>query len=414
MKSLGGTPSLIAAIKPLRYVSSMFGLANFSAIEDKLHRRKRSAISWSLIWTCVWIVLLAASSYLQLSNYIFYSPPGTPIKVIILNTVYVISLNLTCFVSFCLCSAFRTHQIFEIIDKLELMTSTFMKTVDNTVTYGRTKILVLLEVTVVLVVNIFVDTAYAYFSCDHNLWNCLSAVTESFGCVCISLVIVQFVTVVLILRERCKYINCILSKVSEDALIYPMKMFQTCEAVESPGIETYILPPRSHGNRLSRKQVMQCRLFFAELKSVSRLICFYYGFPILLATFWIFTNIVNVLYIFFYYQSTGYYKDDYSKYAHVFDCIMWCVFCAMLMIIMALSCHLTMEEPNITMSHVQNLLLRQNLDDETIEELSKFSSQLSMTKIEITACGFFVLNLQFLYGFFGVTFAYFVIMFQIN
>jgi hypothetical protein len=414
MKILAGTTSLISAIKPLHYVSSIFGLASFSSVEGKLHKIKGSKIPCSFIWTCMWIVLYAASSYLQLSNYIFHSTPGTPIKIIILNIVYTISLNLTCLVSLCLCSVFRRHQIFEIIDKLELMTNTFMKTVDETITYRRTKILVLLEIIVVLVVNGFVDTAYLYISCDVTIWNCVTPVTESLGCVCISLMIVQFVTVVLILRDKCKYINRILIKASEDALKHPMTMFQTCESVELLCIETCILPPRPHRNRLSRNQVLECRLILAKLKSVSLLICSYYGFPILLATFWIFTNIVVVLYTCFYYRSTNYYNDDFSKYASTFECMMWCVYCAMLMTIMTLSCHLTSEEPNITMLHVQNLLLHQDLGEETIEELNKFSSQLSKTKIEITACGFFVLNLQFLYGFFGVTFAYFVIMFQLN
>jgi hypothetical protein len=66
------------------------------------------------------------------------------------------------------------------------------------------------------------------------------------------------------------------------------------------------------------------------------------------------------------------------------------------------------------MCHVQNALLHPNLGQDTIEELGKFCYQLSNMKTEITASGFFVLNLEFLYGFFGVTFAYFVIMFQLN
>lgn len=93
---------------------------------------------------------------------------------------------------------------------------------------------------------------------------------------------------------------------------------------------------------------------------------------------------------------------------------MWCVYCAMLVTMMALSCHLTSEEANITMFHVHNILLQPNLAQDTIAEFDKFSYQLSNMKNEITASGFFVLNLEFLYGFFGVTFAYFVIMFQLN
>jgi uncharacterized membrane protein len=151
-----------------------------------------------------------------------------------------------------------------------------------------------------------------------------------------------------------------------------------------------------------------------KLTAVSGLTGSYYGFPVLLATFWIFTNIVVVLYSLFYYVSTTNYKDEVNKYAFILDSVMWCVYCAMLITMMALSCHLTSEEANTTMFHVQNALLQSNLAQDTIEELEKFSHQLSNMKNEITASGFFVLNLEFLYGFFGVTFAYFVIMFQLN
>jgi hypothetical protein len=93
---------------------------------------------------------------------------------------------------------------------------------------------------------------------------------------------------------------------------------------------------------------------------------------------------------------------------------MWCVYCAMLVTMMALSCHLTSEEANMTTFHVHNILLQPNLAQDTIAEFDKFSYQLSNMKNEITASGFFVLNLEFLFGYIGVTFAYFVIMFQLN
>jgi hypothetical protein len=414
MKILAGTTSLMSAIKPLHYVSSIFGLTTFLPVQGKLHRRKHGKIPYSLIWTCIWIILYAASSYLQLSGYIFSSTPETPIKITTLDIVYTISLNLTCLISLCLCSVFRTHQISEIIDKLELLTSTFMTKLDETTTYRRTKIIILLEIIFVLGVNGYVDTMYVYNSCDLTIWNCVSPVMESLGCVCNSLIIVQFVTLVLILRDKCKYINDILMKSSEDALKHPVTMFQTREALEVLCIETRTLPTIPHRNQLTRNQVLDCRLILTKLKSVSRLICSYYGFPILLATFWLFINIITVLHSFVFYESESYNNDDFLKYTIMFDCIMWCIYCAMLMTLMTLACHLASEEPNITMFHVQNLLLSQTLRKETIEELSKFSSQLSKMKIEITACGFFVLNLQFLYGFFGVTVAYFVIMCQLN
>lgn len=412
MKILAENTSLISAIKPLHYVSSVFGLAYFSVLEGKQHRCK-STIPRSLIWTCMWIILYSASSYLQLSS---NSNSGNTTKITVLNTVQATSLNVTCIISLCMCSVFRRHQIFQIINELELMTNTFTKTVNVTTTYRKTKILVLLEIIFVLLVNGILAAIYIglYNSRDLTIWTGLSLVIELLGCVCVSLIIIQVATVVLVLRDKCKCINRFLMRASEDDLKHPMTMFQTCKAVEFLYVDTYILPSQLHRNRLSRNQVFECRLILAELKSVSRIICSFYGFPILLLSFWMFINIVTVLHSIFYYQSTFYDNDDYSGLINSFESMLWCVYCAMLMTLMTLSCHLASEEPNITMSHVQNLLLYQNLGKETIEELIKFYSQLSETNIEITASGFFVLNLQLLYEFFGTTFAYFVIMVQVN
>jgi hypothetical protein len=288
-----------------------------------------------------------------------------------------------------------------------------MKPVIKKIVKRIRKTIFLLEV-LILGVSCLVNALYVCRACDFTLWNCLPPILESLSCTCNSLLIAQFVILVLILREQFKYINESLVKYAEDALRLPMATFKTGRPREVLSIENCLLPSRQFRNRLTQIQVFNCRLIMTKLFSVSGLICSYYGFPVLLATFWIFTNIVVVLYSFFHDLSTTYYKDDLTKCVFILEYVMWCVYFVMLITMMALSCHLTSQEANITMLHVQNILVLPYLGQDTIAELDKFSHQLSNTKYEITASGFFVLNLQFLYGFFGVTLAYFVIMFQLN
>jgi hypothetical protein len=413
MKNVIGTTSLLPAVKPLNYVSTVFGLTSLSPAETKLQGRKNGTLVRLRIFSCMWIAVYVASGCIGLLNDIYYAKPGTPGKITILNVLYTISLYLTSVVSLCLCGVFRRHLISDIFDTTEGIINTFMKAVVKKIVRRTRKAIFLIEI-LIFVVSCFVNTVYVYRECDVTLWRCLPPILESLSCLCNSVLIAQFVTIVLILRQQYKYINEILVKSAEDALRLPMTTLQTGRPREVLSIENCLLPPRPPRNRLSQNQVFYCRLVMTKLFSVSGLTGSYYGFPVLLATFWIFTNIVAVLYSLFYYLSTKYYKDDFNKCVFILEDVMWCVFCAMMITMMALSCHLTSEEANTTMYHVQNILLQPNLGQDTIAELDKFSYQLSNMKNEITASGFFVLNLEFLYGFFGVTLAYFVIMFQLN
>lgn len=412
-KNVIGTSSLLQAIKPLNYVSTAFGFTSLPPVETQLQGRRCGTFVRLRVCSCMWIAVHVASSCVALLNDIHYAKPGTPGKIITVNVLYTISLYLTSVASLCLCGVFRRHLVSDIIDKLEVILNSFMKTAGKQIVKRTRKTVVLLQI-LILGFSSFVNALYIYNECDLNLQNCLPPVLETLSSLCNSLLIAQFVTFVLILREQYKYINEILLKPAEEALKLPVTMFQTGRPRQLLSIENCLLPTRPPRNRLTQNQVFNCRLMMTKLISVSGLTGSYYGFPILLATFWIFTTIVMVLYLLFYDLSTRYFKDDLNRYFYILESVMWCVYCVMLITIMALSCHLTSEEVNITMFHVQNTLLHPNLDQNTIAELDKFSYQLSSTKNEITVSGFFVLNLQFLYGFFGVTFAYFVIMFQLN
>jgi hypothetical protein len=174
-----------------------------------------------------------------------------------------------------------------------------MKAVGKKIVKRTRKTILLLEI-LTLGVSYFVNALYVYRECDLTFWNCLPPVLESISCVCNSLLIDQFVTLVLILSEQYKFIKEILVKSAEDALKLPMATFQTGRTMELLSIESCLLPSRPPRNRLTEYQVFNCRLIMTKLISVSGLTGSYYGFPILLATFWIFTDIVAVLYLLFY------------------------------------------------------------------------------------------------------------------
>jgi hypothetical protein len=325
MENVIGNTSLLPAIKPLNYVSTVFGLTSVSPVETKLQGKLSGKFVRLRIFSCMWIAIYVASSCVGLLKYIQYVQPGTPVKITILNVLYTISFYLTSVVSLCLCGVFRRQLISDITDRLEVIINTFMKAVIKKIVKRVTKTTFLLEV-LILGVSCFVNALYICSECDFTLWNCLPPILESLSCTCNSLLITQFVILVLILREQYKYINEILVKYAEDALRLPMVTFKTGRPQEVLSIENCLLPSRLSRNRLSQIQVFNCRLIMTKLISVPGLIGSYYGFPVLLATFWIFTNVVVVLYSFFYDISTRYYEDDLTKCVFILEYVMWCVY----------------------------------------------------------------------------------------
>jgi hypothetical protein len=77
-------------------------------------------------------------------------------------------------------------------------------------------------------------------------------------------------------------------------------------------------------------------------------------------------------------------------------------------------CHIVGSETEMTVFHIQKILLHRDLGKQTEDELKKFCSQVFHLKLEISACGLFKLNLPFLNNFMGKFLAYFIIMFQLN
>jgi hypothetical protein len=98
---------------------------------------------------------------------------------------------------------------------------------------------------------------------------------------------------------------------------------------------------------------------------------------------------------------------------YVIVAVLWSIFCAALLIIMAVSCSLAVNECNHSPIIVQNIMLRDDIDIEVTKELKKMFSQFKFMKIEFSACGMYKIDLSFLCGIFGATLSYLIIFLQL-
>jgi hypothetical protein len=101
-----------------------------------------------------------------------------------------------------------------------------------------------------------------------------------------------------------------------------------------------------------------------------------------------------------------------AEYMWTVGALIWCVWCVLFLLLIALSCQTATEECNKAQILVEKLMLRSGLGWETLNELRFLSLQLNNMKVSFTAGGFFTLDLSFVHSFVAVICTYLVILAQ--
>jgi hypothetical protein len=398
--------NLVSVMKPLYYLSKVFGLASFS-LYKKGGESRDTFLNSGAWFSCLWAVIYAVNLCLHI-NYVV-NDSEIPVKTIIAYTLYYLSLYLMNIISLCLCNIFNRHQIPKIIDKIEQIRNMFTTKLDKNVVYKRMRRFVLFETIVLLLCSSVMLIWSVYVTHNASILNRVLDTIEILGSISNSVMIIQFVSVVMFLWHTCKCISNevrICCDIIEDCYRY-----STIRPYPG-GVSVF----RKHNVKIADhlwNQIHGLRIAYSRLCTVTRNVSSYYGFPILLSISWLFTHIVTVLYSalfsFIYNSNTD---NALLRHSIFFLFLLYCIYCGILIIIITTSCHLVGNETDNCMLHVQKLLLQHGLGNEIDEELKQFCCQLNYLKLKFSACGLFTLNLQFLNSFFSTSFAYFVITFQ--
>lgn len=398
--------NLVSVMKPLYYLSKVLGLASFSL--NKRGGKSRDTFLHSGAWiSCSWTVICAVHLCLQINTIVHNTESS--LKIIIIHTLYYLSLYSMNITSLCVCNIFNRRQIAEIIEQIEQIRNIFITKVDTNVVYKRVGNFVLFETLVLLLINSVMLMTYAYFTQNSSVLTSYFAAFELLVSMSNSVMIIQFVNFVMLLRHTC---NCIGKEVG-----------LCCETIEDryrystirsyPGGVSVFRSPSVKIADYLWNQIHDLRIAYSKLRTVTSKVNSYYGFPILLSVSWLFMSIVLVLsstlLTFIYSSNTDSTFERYSNFCHS---IWHCIYCGILIIIVTMSCHLVGNETENIMIQVQKLLLKQDLGNEIEKELKQFCCQLNYLKFEFSACGLFTLNLQFLNSFLSMSLAYFVITFQ--
>jgi hypothetical protein len=130
-------------------------------------------------------------------------------------------------------------------------------------------------------------------------------------------------------------------------------------------------------------------------------------------TFWVFMSAVYISYeCVLNITSVAYASRGLGAYIFPVSGFIWCAVFIGILLLVILSCHTTTVECHKSQILIEKLLLRSVLAYETVDELRALSLQLNNMKVSFTACGFFSLDLPFMYNFVGMICTYIVILAQ--
>jgi hypothetical protein len=275
--------------------------------------------------------------------------------------------------------------------------------------YKKTKTLIVTALVVTSLVLVPLQISYCYTYPKRIFLDYYALLIENVGIVSVILMVIQFTTIVLILRQRYKH--------AIKMLDFRSDIWR--EGIRWNGKEILLLADMkscvmsSHSTKYGTRQILELRQIYSKLHDTVQLVNSYFGVPVLTFTFWMFISVVHLAYLCVWLMASAI-KDgqQLAEYIWYTPALIWSGLCVLILLLIGLSCQTTTEECNNAQILVEKLMLRCGLGYETVNELRVLSQQLNNMKISFTAGGFFTLDLPFVHSFVCVICTYLVILAQ--
>jgi hypothetical protein len=408
MKRTLRTSDIYSAVKPLYYVSKAFGLAPFSYQKNMKNGSEDFGFKYvDIVWTVLWLIGLVAGFTLHVSHDVINKQQGMPKKICIALDIYLISLYLTSITSLIMGVTVNRQKLPQLIAKVSEVDQTLFQNPEDKRVFKKARLCLIIQLVVLTVVLGFLQCYNVYSFYDGTLWGSAVRISENFSYLLNTLVAIQFVNAVLMLKKRYASINRLLRDPEYTNMWSGVEVSEVAVVGNNVALK---LPENGKKQELFRAlRVIHCELHDAVALAMSN-----YGFPVFMVTFWIVVTIVFVLYYGLFSLQEVISSPTSAEQHEVILSLCWCVFCIALLVSVTLTCHVTTQEANLTLILVQKLLLCCDLQNDTVKELKEFSTQLSNMRIEFSASGFFTLNLSFLYTMTGVICSHLIILASLN
>ncbi|PNF21449.1 hypothetical protein B7P43_G13507 [Cryptotermes secundus] len=264
-----------------------------------------------------------------------------------------------------------------------------------------------------------IPSAFSWILFYDGTWTCLVyLVSDTIATVTNAVVILQYVSIVLIVKRRYQYIRHLLSEAAFTDDFCTSTHMYAGHPVSHDSDKLFLSERYKVKNgRGSRNmyRIHDLQIIYSELYDVLHANSKTYGILILLNIMAILTITVPTTYLGVVFLTGAVFNTD--KTDVYFRGI--CFFCQsssglLTFLWLTICCHSTADEVKDTIVCIQKLLLRPNRLFWSTEDLKRLLSQLKNLKVEFSVCGLFSLNLQLLSGSVGVIITYILVLNQFN
>jgi len=394
------------ALQPLLYLCKIFGLSPFSYTDDKQTGATKLMSLPSDVFWCVAVFICYLTNFALSMSALFYHDP---VKLYVAAVMYKLSSLLSCTIVVSLLSTFKRRNLLQILVLISEVDQVLYKDAERQMLYKKTRTIIVKELLIISLLLVPLQICYYYSYPKPNIMKYYVLLIEIFGNMSLILMVIQFTTIVLILRQRYKHVNKLFNCHS-DLWIEGTKS-EVKNILLLADMKSCILS--NHTTKYGRHQILEQRQIYSTLHDTVHLVNSYFGVPVLMFMFWLFIAVVHLSYLCVWMIATaikeGKQPEEYMWTALHF---IWCVLCVLVLLLIVLSCQSTTEECNKAQILVEKLMLRSGLGCETVNELRFLSLQLNNMKVSFSAGGFFTLDLPFVHSFVAVICTYLVILAQ--
>jgi hypothetical protein len=400
------------AIRPLLYVSRALGLAPFTYVKKtvpggKILEKLESssvALSYSVVFVALYLCLIAGSFAFK-CMYVYSQMTATDI----VPDIIIYTVSMSSIVSIVLSVTKNRNTIFRIIYLIEETEGIILTSPREY--YRKAKSNVLVQVLVMFIVL----GLFSLYDCI--IWTTFYGVVYLGFCHLYVdmfiewIVVIQFVNMVILLKDRFSFLNTRLSSLSGTFEFENSKKGFYLPSRETAWVNVKIMKPQLTGKEILTFNNMHDVLFDTVLLVTST-----YEVQIFLSLLSAFASIT----IWSYFELCslyGFYNSEktYVSYARILlSAITWCLLHIAKLLCITIPCRSANNNMAHTSTVLRKLLLAFHTDPATTSELERFSQHIALRKFKFTVLGFLSLDLSLLVSMIGAVFTYLMILMQIK
>jgi hypothetical protein len=261
-------------------------------------------------------------------------------------------------------------------------------------------------------------SAFCSLSFYDGTWPCyVYIVSKILTGIINTVMILQYVNIVLIVKRRYQYMRHLLSEptFTDDVVT---STSDKRRRVSHDNNDLFLFARCNvTTDRNSRNvcRIHELQIVYSELYDVLHANNKSYGILILLETIMILSSSVSTTYFMIVILKEAVFSNgDFYVYFKGITVMCLCFSHLLIFFWLTTCCHSTAEEIHDTLVCVHKLLLHPNGLFWTSADLKRLAYQLANIKVEFSVCGFFTLNLQLLCGSVGIIFTYVLVLNQFS